>query len=288
LQQVTEPITSPYTFPLKLKCPEAKQQKTLILTHDVDWPRKGPGKNHILSRQERFVPEIINRVKKQDYNPYYGIPAIMETEEKYGFHSTFFFRPIYDDDSTVEEYKDTIKSLQSGGWEVGLHANKADTLYDIYTEKRALEKVTGQPVQGYRAHCLRIFEHTFANLAKMGIKYDSSVSFNKETIDPRNTGHLTKNGVTVFPITFMDAYLFTYMGLNEETIVPFMIKKIKHLFEAGSRTITLLWHDNSLAMKGGRVYPNLIQRLAREDITFLTGIQAFDQVQKQKEIVQQC
>lgn len=257
-------------------------QRVLIITHDVDWPIKGPGKEHVLARKDRFSPEIIRKVMTEDFNPYFGIPKIMEIEEENNIRSTFFFRPIYDDDSEVSEYKKTIRELTSRRWEVGLHANNAETLYDIYKEKKTLEKVTGKEIEGYRAHCLRIFENTFANLAKTGIKYDSSVSFNKQTIDPRNTGYLNRSGVTVFPITFMDAYLFTYMGLTERTIVPFMVKAMDKLFASGTQIITLLWHDNSVMMKGGRTYSQLIQQLAAKgDITFLTGIQAFEQIQEQ-------
>jgi hypothetical protein len=43
----------------------------------------------------------------------------------------------------------------------------------------------------------------------------------------------------------------------------------------------LLWHDNSVMMKGGRTYPQLIEELAaKDDITFLTGVEAFNQVRE--------
>ena len=259
-----------------------KSKRTLILTHDIDWPIRGPGKTHVLARQERFAPDTIRKVVDEDFNPYFGIPKVMEVEEKYNLRSTFFFRPRYDDGSEVGEYKKTIQELMVHGWEVGLHANNTSTQDDVNKEKSMLEKVTGKAVSGCRVHCLKVFENTFSNFANSGIKYDSSISFDKKSIDPRNTGYLIKNGVTVFPITFMDAYLFTYMGLTEETIVPFIVATTEKLFASGTQIITLLWHDNSVNMKGGRTYPQLIEQLAnRGDITFLTGIQAFEEVQKQ-------
>lgn len=79
----------------------------------------------------------------------------------------------------------------------------------------------------------------------------------------------------------MDAYLFTYMGLTEETIVPFLVKTTENLYDSGVRLIMLLWHDNSVMMKGGRTYPQLIEELAaKDDITFLTGVKAFNQVRE--------
>ena len=258
-----------------------KSERKLVLTHDVDWPFKGPGKTHVLTRQERFTPEIIQKVKNEDFNPYFGVPKIREIEEKFGVRSTFFFRPIYDDGSKIDEYTQTIRDLVAHGWEVGLHANNTSTVENVKEEKGIIEKALGETICGCRIHCLKLYENTYLNLASVGIKYDSSISFDKRKIIPKNTGYLNRNDVTIFPITFMDAYLFTYMGLTEETIVPFLVKTTENLYDSGVRLIMLLWHDNSVMMKGGRTYPQLIEELAaKDDITFLTGVEAFNQVRE--------
>ena len=260
--------------------PEAGGTRILVVTHDVDWPKHGPGTLHILARQERFSPEVIHKVVNEGFNPYFGIPNIIEIEEKFGVRSTFFFRPKYDDNTEVNNYEKTIKSLSSGGWEVGLHCNNTSTLKDVTSEKRLLEEVVGAPVYGSRVHYLKVLESTFSNLKESGIKYDSSLSFEKKRIDIRNMGHLIKNGIVVFPVTFMDAYLFTYMGLTEETVVPFIIKTVEKMFSSGIQIMTLLWHDNSVMMKGGRTYEKLIKQLsATSNITLLKGIEAFKLVQ---------
>ncbi len=265
-----------------MKSSLAYSKRKLILTHDVDWPIHGPGSAHVLARKDRFAPEIMQKVIDEGFNPYFGIPKIMEIEEKFGIRSTFFFRPRYDDGSEVGKYGKTIRSLLSGGWEVGLHSNNTGCLEEVTQEKGLLEKAAGQPVYGSRVHYLKVSENTFSNLKESGIKYDSSLSFNKEQIDIRNTGYLIKNRLVVFPVTFMDAYLFSYMGLNEETVVPFMAKTIEKLFTSGVEIMTLLWHDNSVMMKGGRAYEQLIKDLsAASNITFLKGIEAFELVQKQ-------
>lgn len=260
--------------------PTLKTQRKLILTHDVDWPLRGPGKAHVLARQDRFSAEIIQRVEAEDFNPYFGVPRVREIEEQFGIRSTFFFRPVYDVGSEVGEYSQTIRDLLAHGWEVGLHANNTATQQDVDREKALIEKATGAPIVGCRIHCLKLCENTYPNFAKAGIKYDSSISFDNHHIDPRNTGYLNRNGVVVFPITFMDAYLFTYMGQTEETIVPFIVKTVDQLYESGAEIQTLLWHDNAVMMRGGRVYPKLIEQLIGRDITFLTGKEAFKQVQE--------
>jgi peptidoglycan/xylan/chitin deacetylase (PgdA/CDA1 family) len=263
--------------------PAPHSTRVLIVTHDVDWPLNGPGRAHVLARRNRFPPEIVQKVVDQDFNPYFGVPKVMEIEEKFGVRSTFFFRPTYDNGSQIDEYRETMQNLISGGWEVGLHCNDTTTLQEVCGEKAAVEKAAGKPVWGTRIHYLKVVEDTFVNLEAAGIKYDSSMCFNKEKVDARNTGYLIKNGLVVFPVTFMDAYLFTYMGLNEETIVPFMIGAIENLFASGVSVITLLWHDNSVMMKGGRAYADLIKQLtAMPNLTLMKGAQAFDMIQKAK------
>lgn len=265
-----------------MKKSRASSKQVLILSHDVDWPLHGPGTAHVLARKDRFAPEIMHKVIDEGFNPYFGVPKIMEIEEKFGIRSTFFFRPKYDDGTTVDKYEKTLKSVLSSGWEVGLHSNNTSTLEEVAQEKKLLEKAAGAPVYGSRVHYLKVSESTFSNLKESGMKYDSSLSFDKEQIDLRNTGYLVKNGLVVFPVTFMDTYLFTYMGLNEETIVQFIDKTVEKLFASGVQIMTLLWHDNSIMMKGGRAYGKLIKQLsANSDITFLKGIEAFELVQKQ-------
>ena len=257
--------------------------RALIITHDIDWPIHGPGKTHILARKDRFSPEIIKKIENEDFNPYFGIPKVIEIEEKYGIRSTFFFRPKYDDGIGVECYSETMRTLLAGGWEIGLHSNNTSTPQEVASEKQAVEKAAGQPIDGSRVHYLKVVENTFANLKSAGIKYDSSLCFNKEQVDVRNTGFLVKDGLVVFPVTFMDAYLFTYMHLTEETVVPFVAQAIENLFDSGAKILMLLWHDNSVMMKGGRAYEHLVKKLtAKSDITFLKGIEAYQLINKNK------
>lgn len=251
------------------------------MTHDVDWPLKGPGIPHILARRNRFDEEVLRKVVTEGFNPYFGIPFLMEIEERLGIRSTFFFRPKYDDGSGVDQYGDVVKALLEGGWEIGLHVNDATTFESVASEKEKLEKVTGGPIYGSRVHYLRVTETTFHNLAKAHIKYDSSLMYRKAEVDVNNSGFLRKNGLIVFPVTFMDTYLFTYMSLTEATVAKFVLKSAEKLFAAGAKILTLLWHDNSILMRGGRAYPDVIKALSSiSNITFLKGVEAFEMVRK--------
>ncbi len=248
----------------------------LFISHDVDWGRRGPGTEHILARRDRFDDEVIKRVLEERFNPYFGIPDLIEMEERVGVRSTFFFRTRYDDNSGIELYEDVIKDLVKGGWEVGLHVNDAGSIESLHKEKKVLEDVVGVRVHGCRVHYLRIGVDRLHLLGDAGFLYDSSIVFSKDRIDPKNTGFMVVDGLVEFPITFMDAYLFTYMGLSEEGVVSFIDGAIDTFAERKVEIITLLWHDSSIRMKGGRIYPKLIEHLAsKEDVILVRGIDAY-------------
>ncbi|MFP3138191.1 MAG: hypothetical protein RXS42_08265, partial [Nitrososphaeria archaeon] len=54
----------------------------VVLTHDVDWPIQGPGRDHVLARRDRFDEDVVRRVIEEGYNPYYNVPDLMEIEER--------------------------------------------------------------------------------------------------------------------------------------------------------------------------------------------------------------
>lgn len=247
----------------------------VIMTHDVDWPIHGPPREHIMARVDRFDEQTRRRlVKEPDYNPYYGVPEIMALEEKYGMQSTFFFRPMYDDRSRVEKYEETIKGLVKHGWEVGVHLNNAGLQSQIADEKRELERVTGCEVKGSRVHYLKIRRDDLVFLERAGLSYDSSVVFSKDSIDKRNTGFFRVGNLVVFPITIMDAYLFTYMHATEDRVLEFIRRGVE--IAAGSGFMTILWHDNSLKMSGGRMFGRILEYLASLDhVRVIRGIDAY-------------
>lgn len=97
---------------------------------------------HVLGRLNRFGFEDKMRFFTLIENIYDGISLMMEYEQRYGVKSTFFFRPTYDDGSSVYEYSDIISELRRGRWKIGLHANKDDDIRSIALEKRYIEKYT--------------------------------------------------------------------------------------------------------------------------------------------------
>ena len=123
-------------------------------------------------------------------------------------------------------------------------------------EKKTLEYVLNASVYGSRVHNLNIKIEDLPILAKAGFKYDSSITFNKYDVDLKNTGFFNARGILEFPITIIDAYLFTYMKASEGKVLSYIDKALN--IGLNSEFITILWHDCSIKMRGGRVYPKYL------------------------------
>jgi peptidoglycan/xylan/chitin deacetylase (PgdA/CDA1 family) len=244
----------------------------IFLSHDVDWPRHGPGIDHIMARKERFDNDIIKRVISGGYNPYFGIPELMDAEDSLGMRSTFFFRPVYDDGTDVGCYSDVIKELLSEGWEIGVHLNDVSSVNSIRAQKEKIEEISGR-TYGCRVHYLRINADDYRKIRDAGFLYDSSLKKFRDRIELEDMGHYMIDGVTVFPVTIMDAYLFTNMNVKEEKVINLFNDAINRAIKGGKNVITVLWHDSSIKMRGGRAYKKVLEFLAsRQDLAIVRGV----------------
>ena len=111
-------------------------------------------------------------------------------------------------------------------------------------------------------------------LEKLGFAYDSSLRHSKDRIDEKEMGYSRINGVIEFPVTLMDAYLFTYMKIKEEKIIS-EFEKTLELSRSFSENnvISVIWHDNVLKMKGGRMYKQILEFLtSQDDVKIMRGI----------------
>ncbi len=245
----------------------------IFLSHDVDWRRNGPSVEHILKRKERFERELFEKTKLEDL--YRNIPEYMEIEEKFDIRSTFFFRTFYEN-GDVLDYEDDIKQLQKSNWEIGLHTDPSsiDDLDKISLEKEKLESITGKQIIGNRVHFLNYNPELPNKLEKLGFNYDSSLRHSKDRIDEKEMGYSRIHGIIEFPVTLMDAYLFTYMKIREEKIISEFQKTLdlgRSLSE--NNVISIIWHDNVLKMKGGRMYKQILEFLtSQDDVEIKRGI----------------
>ena len=244
----------------------------IFLSHDVDWRRQGPSVEHVLARKDRFDSKIFEKVKLEDL--YRNIPEYMKLEEKFDVRSTFFFRTFYEN-GNVNDYEDDIQTLLKGNWEIGLHTDpkSIDNIEKIKQEKEKLESLTKKTIIGNRVHFLNYNSELPIKLKKLGFLYDSSLRHSKDKINENEMGYSKINELIEFPVTMMDAYLFTHMGIKEEKIIP----EFEKTLEGGRKlseenVISVIWHDNVLRMKGGRMYEKILEFLtSQDDVKILPG-----------------
>lgn len=246
----------------------------IFLSHDVDWRKQGAPLEHIYARKDRFEKRTLEYAAVR--NPYYNIPQYMELEEKFGVKSTFFFRTIYEN-GNYEDYEDDIRLLIKDGWEIGLHSDPSSINYKekILEEKTKLEKITKNEIKGNRVHYLGYNNELASLLADLGFAYDSSTRTTKERVDANEMGYYKIDGIVEYPITLMDAYIFTYMKATEEQILPIFKNTLDYGRKINSEfnVITVIWHDNVLQMKGGRMYEKILEYLtSQDDIKIRRGI----------------
>lgn len=256
----------------------------VLLSHDVDWAKNEPSQNHILNRRNRFSEEDINKVLQSSFNPYNNIDKLIEIEERLGVRSTFFFRAYYNNGTDAECYAEEIKSLVKEKWEIGVHFN-GNSLSDMLSERRIIDKLSGVTSVGCRKHNLSIFPKYYNYLEYMKFKYDSSIIYSKNKIDDRNLLPFRINKINVYPITIMDAYIFTYMHLYEKQIISLIEKTLKNARTINNSIVTLLWHDASLRMIGGRIYPEVLEYItSQDDVEVKRGIDLLTEPRYEKDI----
>jgi hypothetical protein len=151
----------------------------------------------------------------------------------------------------------------------------------LQKEKAKLETLTKQPVVGNRVHYLNYDNELSSKLYQIGFSYDSTMKKYKDRISVDDMNYRKNNGILEFPVTIMDTYLFSYLGLTEKNILNFFKDLIFSVLYRNKyddiNIITLIWHDNVLKMKGGRMYKTILEFLTSiNNIIIKRGIDLVD------------
>jgi peptidoglycan/xylan/chitin deacetylase (PgdA/CDA1 family) len=259
------------------------------MSHDVDWRQQGAPKEHILARRDRFDTRTIENMESK--NPYYNIPCYMDLEKEFNVRSTFFFRTTYEG-GNYEDYENDIRAIINGGWEVGLHTDPLsinDTL-KILEEKTKLERLAKTKINANRVHFLGFNDALPTRLQELKFIYDSTVRNSKIITGKNEMGYYKYNNLIEFPITLMDAYMFTYMKIKENKIIETFESVLNYgrnlLRHSNNKKkdfniITVVWHDNVLKMKGGRMYKEILGHLtSQDDVIIHRGIDLAEMISK--------
>jgi peptidoglycan/xylan/chitin deacetylase (PgdA/CDA1 family) len=96
-------------------------------------------------------------------------------------------------------------------------------------------------------------------------------------------GYQIIDNIIEFPVTLMDAYLFTHMDISEDKLIPIIKKTLNssRQLDTEFNVMTILWHDNVLKMKGGRMYPKILEFLSsQDDVVMCNGIELVKKIKK--------
>lgn len=151
----------------------------------------------------------------------------------------------------------------------------------LQAEKDELERLIGEPIYGNRHHFLKFeFPITWEIEHQINLLYDTTIGFNDKVgfkngiafpffaID-RNLSLLP---LIELPLTVMDAAIWTGLQLTEETAVQ-IIQQVRDIIKQYHGLLTLLWHHSVLKMRGGRIYPKILQKLVENSAFIAPGLE---------------
>lgn len=261
----------------------------LLLTHDVDRPHESY-QSLYYAVVDRDPSQLRTAFSSDD--PYWQFDDILALEDDLGVRSSFYFlrekgmleRPLgewttprywiealgrYDPESP--EMVELLKTLERGGWEVGLHGS-----FDSYREparlryeKESLESILGHEVLGGRQHYLNLdTPDTWRYQADAGLRYDASLGSSSTVGFDHGYEPLRPfdDEFVAFPTTIMEVAL-----PDVQQVEPAWRECERLLDEAAENgaVMTVLWHPryfNEDAFPGYReLYRRLIERAKELD-----------------------
>jgi len=265
----------------------------VCLSHDVDRTFKS----------FQFITHFLGNLRKKKYksasyqlkslflkNHYWGFDKIIDIEESYKVRSTFFFLnetypfnlinlsswklslgyySIFDD-----AIKKIIRTLDSGGWEIGVHGsyNSYRDIELLKKEKRDIEGILGHEVKGIRQHFLNLHEDTWFLQREAGFKYDASYGF-ADDIGFKNDRYSlfafgNRNDFFIVPLAIMDTCLMGKSNPLSSAI------SIIELAQKENGCLVLNWHQRMFCdaeFPGyARLYKDIIEECQKRDAHFLT------------------
>lgn len=246
------------------------KQFAVCLTHDVDRVKKTfQYVTHTIRNLKKgkigvAFTQVLPLLKRE--KPYWNFDKIMEIEQRLGVKSTFFFlneqrkASLFSPrewklylgryDIKDPEIVKTMKKLDAGGWEIGLHGsyNSYKDIKMLEEEKNVLEELIGKKVHGISQHyCNLDIPETWEYHEKLGLAYDSTIGFVGEigfrsgTCFPFHPFNPTEGGTLSLwelPLTIMDIACFSEKrGVWEECI------NILNSVEKYNGVLLLRWHQ---------------------------------------------
>lgn len=250
----------------------------VCLTHDVDNIARPRG--HLWKTRSRFAPGELVEGLLGVGNPYENILLIASKEREQGFRSSFYFMTS---NYPLGPLKAEAASLRGHGWEVGMHGDFGT--HDSFEKmKEAVSRFAdslGFRPTGLREHYLKFdFSKSWKVMNDAGFDYDTTVGNNDRIgfklglASPFHPPDEAWNPMPLLevPLVLMDTTLWGYLKRTEdEGFFDFLA-----VFEAVEKVeglLTLLWHQEAVKMKGGRIYWRILKELRRRGCYVGSGAQ---------------
>jgi hypothetical protein len=277
----------------------------LRLTHDVDqpWAALGQGLGalahatggDLLRRRDlglaaRRVRSLVDaRSGRVDRDPFNTFADLMDTSERHGLTSVFYFMAGNSPTDFDFRYRlsdppliDLLRSVHERGHEVGLHASYMSyrSPTRIRAEFDALQascRVAGfhQATWGVRQHYLRLANpDTWCHQESAGLEHDSTLGF-AEQIGFRagtcreyplfDVVRRCSLKLVERPLVAMDATLLEYMGLSFDEAAT-RVRTVVRTCRQHNGDAVLLFHNGTLAgARSSAHYRSLVEALAQPD-----------------------
>ena len=222
-------------------------------------------------------------------NDYWNFEKYVGIEKIFNAKSSFYFitgkKGRYGARYDLKKLKNVIHYLKESGFDIGLHTNfySYNNCKEIKKENEAVENILGHPIVGSRNHYLRFnVPHSWSQLIKAGIKYDSSlgypdsVGFRAGTADPFSPYDLEKDEILPIieiPLVIMDNALFEVLALTEQEVTERVKRLIDRVAEVNG-VVTILWHSEVLCDREfpgwAEVYQTILSYIVLKGGKFLT------------------
>jgi hypothetical protein len=260
-------------FVRKARWPEATPL-AVCLTHDVDNIERPM--EHILKVKDRFGSADFRKAQAGLISLYDNVDLIREKEMAEGFRSSFYFMSA---NYPLEKVRASAQRLNAGGWEAGLHGDFGTHDSEAEMEK-AVERLTkglGIRPRGLREHYLKFdYGKSWGIMERAGFDYDTTVG-NTDRLGFR-LGLATPFhppdeawrplGLLELPLSLMDTTLWGYLKRTEAEGFD-DVKRSMRAVEGVEGLFTLLWHQEAVRMKGGRIYWKVLKGLGRRKGIFV-------------------
>ena len=248
------------------------------LTHDVDNITRP--RHHLIERRARFGTGDFLLALLGIRSVYDNIAYVASLERANGLRSSFYLLSSGYDLGKVSA---KLRSLHRDGWDIGLHGDFGthDSAEKFTEALSRLKSRTGVEPSGVREHYLRFdFGKTWEIADSAGLDYDTSVG-NRDSLGfrigistPFHPPDASWRPIRLLelPLVLMDTTLWGYLKRTEEDGMSDFLS-LKKKVAGVNGLFTLLWHQEAVRMRGGRIYPRLLDELKADRCFVGTGSQ---------------